>query len=192
MVLTPHGGQYLKTDSNIYELVFMPLQARIYVYDSALQPLSAREIHAQMSMQLPGRSGLCRVAFQYMAVPPAAQQDYLVAVFDVSQLHDKETPITIELSGLSDRHPPTATFTPLLSSAKVRPYVARVLPRKADVDGVMRQRICPACGEVLGSKGPVAKLLIGEQVVYVCNENCMAAVREKPEKYLPPVTVPGR
>ena len=191
VVLTPHGGQYLNTDSNVYELVFMPLQARIYVYDKSLQPLSARDVHAQMSMQLPGQSGLCRIPFQYVATPPAAaQQDYVVAVFDVSQLHDKETPITFELSSLSDRRHPTATFTPLWSRSKVRPYVARVLPRKADLDGVMRQRICPVCGEVLGSKGPVFKLLIGEYVLYVCGENCMAAVSETPEKYLPQPQMP--
>ena len=195
VVLTPHGGQYLNTDSNVYELVFMPLQARIYVYDKSLQPVSARDVHAQMSMQLPGQRDICRIPFQYIATPPAAaEQDYVVAVFDVSQLHDKETPITFELSSLSDRRHPPATFTPLWSRSKVRPYVARVLPRKADLDGVMRQRTCPVCGDVLGSKskGPVVKLLIGEYVLYVCGEDCMAAVSQTPEKYLPQPPVTGR
>ena len=187
VVLTPHGGQYMNTDSNVYELVFMPLQARIYVYDKSLQPLSAKDIMPRCRCSCRRGSGICRVAFQNISLPPAtAQQDYVVAVFDVSQLHDKETPITIELSGLPNRRHPTATFTPLFSSSKVRPYVARVLARKADVESVMRQRICPVCGEVLGSKGAVVKLMIGEQVLYVCGEDCVAAVREKPEKYLAP------
>lgn len=187
-VLTPHGGQYLNTDSNVFEMVFMPLQARIYVYDKALQPLSAQDVHAQMSVQIPGQRDLSRIPFQYLAVPSATgQQDYVVAVFDVSQLHDKETPITLQLSNVSDPRHPAATFTPVWSPAKVRPYVARVLPRKADVDAVMRQRTCPVCGDPLGSKnkGPVVKLLIGEDVLYVCGEDCTAAVSESPEKYLP-------
>ena len=38
-LLTPHGGEYISTDANYYEVVYMPLQTRIYLFDSDLKPL---------------------------------------------------------------------------------------------------------------------------------------------------------
>jgi hypothetical protein len=190
-VLAPHGGMYMNTESNVYETVFMPLQIRIYVYDKSLKTISARDTHVQASIQLPGESTVSQLPFQYIVLPPtAAEQDYVVAVFDVSQLRGKETPIAFEFSNLPDREHPTARFTPLLSNSKVRPYVARVLATKAETDSVLRQRVCPVCGDVLGSKMPVVKLLIAEYPLYVCSEDCMMAVRERPAKYLPQPQAP--
>ena len=116
------------TESNHFELVFMPLQTRIYMYDKLLSPTSARDLHVQMSLQMPGDSKVRRIAFQYFALPPAAaQQDFVVAVFDVSELKDKETPIKIEFADLPDHRHPTASFTPVFSRDRIRPYVVRVL-----------------------------------------------------------------
>lgn len=41
IVLTPHGGEYLQTEAVQYEIVYMPLQARIYLFDKKMKPLSA-------------------------------------------------------------------------------------------------------------------------------------------------------
>ncbi len=151
---TPHGGEYLVTETNHYEIVYMPLQTRIYLFDNKMKPLSARDVHAQMSLKLPSENAPRQIPFQYVAMPAgAAEQDYVVAVFDVRQLKDGETPITFEFSGLSDRRHPTAAFTPVFSPAKIRPYVARVPLTEADRDGVMRQRVCPVSGQMLGSQG---------------------------------------
>jgi hypothetical protein len=172
----------------------MPLQTRIYVYDESFNPLSAQNTHVQMSLQVPGESKPRRIPFQYIANPPGASgQDYVVAVFDVAELNDKETPITVEFSGLPSYRHPTASFTPLFTSDMCRRYVVRVLPTKADTDAALRQRICPVDGDVLGSRGPAVKVLIGEYPLYLCSEDCIAAVRESPEKYLPPqMPAPGR
>jgi hypothetical protein len=192
VVLTPHGGQYLATDANRYELVFMPFQTRIYLYDARLKPLSARDVHAQMSLQLPTENSPRRVAFQYVALPAgAAQQDYVAAGIDLLQLQDKETPIALEFSGLSDRSHPTASFTPVFSPARLRPYVAQVLPmEELDRDGAMRQRVCPVSGDVLGNKGPIVKVYIGEYPLYLCCAGCIAAVRQSPDRFLPQSAVP--
>jgi hypothetical protein len=82
----------------------------------------------------------------------------------------------------------------MFSSSKIRPYVARVLTTEADRDGVMRQRVCPVSGQVLGSTGPVIKLYIADTPLYLSGEDGIAAVKDAPEKYLPqPVTPnPGR
>ncbi|MEN6451973.1 MAG: hypothetical protein ABFC96_15905 [Thermoguttaceae bacterium] len=183
--LTLHGGQYLATDENRYEIVYMPLQTRIYLYDKSFQPLSARDLHAEMSLQLPDEREVRHLPFRY--APPArwGEQDYVVAVLNVAQLNDRETPITFQFTGLPDRQHPTATFTPVFTSANVRPYVTQVLATKADTDAVVRQRVCPVCGQPLGVKRPVVKVLIAEFPLYLCDEECIAAVRETPRRFLP-------
>ena len=71
-------------------------------------------------------------------------------------------------------------------SGEDRPYVAQVLLRKVDAPAVLRQRICPVSGDVLGSRGRVVKVLIGEYPLYLCGEDCLAAVQQEPQKFLPP------
>jgi hypothetical protein len=195
LISTPHGGEYLITDTNHYEIVYMPLQTRIYLFDEKLKPLSARDVHARMSLTLPSESVPWTIPFQHVVMPAgAAEQDYVVAVFDVRQLPDRDTPIAFEFSGLPNRRHPTAGFNPIFSPAKIRPYVARVLLTEADRDGVMRQRVCPVSGQMLGAKGPIIKLYIADYPLYLSGEECIAAVNESPEKYLPPPvsSIPGR
>ncbi len=187
LIPTPHGGDFLMTDTRRYEIVYLPLQARIYQFDTKMKPLSARDVHAQMSLSLPPQNTPWRIPFQYVAQPAGVgEQDYVVAAFEFQQLPDKETPITFELSGLPDHRHPTAAFTPLFTPSSIRPYVARVLLTEADRDGVARQRVCPVSGQMLGVKGPIIKLYIGDYPLYLSGEDCIAAVNESPEKYLPP------
>ncbi|MGA2032330.1 MAG: hypothetical protein ABSG68_08755 [Thermoguttaceae bacterium] len=186
VALTPHGGQFLTTADNRYELVFMPLQTRIYVYDKEAKPLAARDVRVQMSLQLPGETASRRIPLVFVAVPPEmAEQDYVMAVFDVGQLRDAETPITLEFSNLPDRRHPTASFAPIFTRGKIRPYVAQVALAEADRGKVARQAICPVSGHPLGSNGQVVKLLIGEYPLYLCSEKCIAAVKQAPERYVP-------
>jgi hypothetical protein len=193
-VLTPHGGQYLTTANNYYEVVVMPLQTRVYLYDNTVKPLSARDVHVQMSILPPGESRIGPIPLQYVATPPeVADQDYVAVNVDVTRLPDKETPFTFEFTDLPDRHHRTESFSPLFSPAKIRPYVAHVLLTEADRDAVARQRVCPVSGTVLGSTGQVVKLLIGDYPLYVADERCIAAVRQGPERYLPqPQPIVGR
>ena len=202
----PHGGEYLKIKTNQYEyeIVYMPLQVRIYLFDDKLKPLTARNVHAQMSLNVPSQNTPQKIPFQYVAMPRGAtEQDYLVAAFDFRQLPNKETPITLEFSGLPDdkeflgfwdRHSGTASFTSSFSPSKIRPYVARVLLTEADQEGFRRQQFCPVCGRMLGIDRQAIKLYIGDYPLYLAGEDCIAAVKASPEKYLPrPVTpAPGR
>ena len=131
--LTPHGGDYVSTETNYYEIVYMPLQTRIYFYDDKLKPLSARDVHARMTVQMPSENTPRQLPFQYVTMPPGVtEQDYVVAIFDIRPLQNKETSVTIEFSGLADRHYPTASFTPNYSHFAIRPYVAKVLATDAD------------------------------------------------------------
>ncbi|MGA2066519.1 MAG: hypothetical protein ABSG86_16200 [Thermoguttaceae bacterium] len=185
VVLTPHGGEYIATKANRYEIVYMPLQTRIYLYDAKLKPLSARDVHAQMVVQLPGDAAPRRIGLGYVAMPPGvAQQDYVAAAFDIRPLQGKEATITFEFSGLPDPRHATASFTPCYASFSTRPYVATVLLTQADRDGLARQPICPVSGVPLGSRGPIVKLYVGDCPLYVSGEDCIRAVKEAPDRYL--------
>ena len=88
-LFTPHGGEYLTTKTNHYEIVYMPLQARIYLFDDKMKPLTARDIHAQMSLNPPQQNVPQKIPFQYVAKPAGVtEQDYVVAAFDFRQLPD--------------------------------------------------------------------------------------------------------
>ncbi len=191
-VLTPHCGQYL-TNGHCYELVLTMVQARIYVYDKAMKPETARELRVQMSLQVPGEREIRRIPFQYAPLPPGAvEQDCVVANFDFGQLGDKEVPLTIAFFDVPARPQPTASFTPLFTKDAIRPYVAQAALTEADRDAVLRQRVCPVSGDVLGTKGRAVKVLIGEVPIYVCCKDCIRAVRQAPDQYLPrPPAAPG-
>ena len=173
----------------------MPLQTRIYLFDSKLKPLTARDVHAQMTLQLPRENAPRRIAFQYAAMPPGAtEQDYVMAVFDIRPLQDKDTSVTLQFSGLSDHRNPTASFAPYYPRFNIRPYVAKALLTEADRDGIARQQVCPVAGVPLGSRGPVVKLYIADYPLYVSGDDCIEAVKEAPQKFLPqpPMPSPGR
>ena len=190
--LTFHGGEYVSTETNYYEVVYMPLQTRIYLFDTKLKPLSAREMHALMTVQLPTENAPRQVPFQYVAMPVGVgEQDFVMALCDIRPLEGKETSITLEFSGLADRHNPTASFTPYYSRFKMRPYVMRVLLAESDRDAVARQGICPVSGVPLGSQGPVVKLYVADFPLFVAGDECIAAVKESPQKFLPRALMPA-
>lgn len=167
-------------------------QARLYVFDKARRALSARLVRAQMALQPPDASDVVRIPFRYVPPTPGADQDFVAATFDFSQLRDKEVPLTIDFANLPDLRQPTASFSPVFSVDQVRPYVAQVVLSETDRAGIAQQRICPVSGDVLGSKGQIVKVLIGERPLYLCSKDCMAEVRKSPEKFLPPPLPPQR
>jgi hypothetical protein len=195
-LITPHGGELLATKTNQYELVFLPLQARIYLFDEELKPLTARDVCVQMSLSVPPQNTPQKLPLRYVAMPKGVtEQDYLVATFDFRQLPDAETPIRLEFSGLPDsqkflglwdRHNGSASFTPSFRPAKIRPYVTRVMLTEADKEGFRRQQVCPVSGQMLGLGRQAVKLYIGDYPLYLSGEDCIAAVQQAPEKYLPP------
>jgi hypothetical protein len=202
--LTPHGGEYLAAKPNHYEIVYLPLQARIYLFDDKMKPLGARDVRAEMSLNVPPQNTPQKIPFQYVAKSATGNdQDCLVAAFDFRQLPDKETPITVECSGLPesrkflgvwDRRNETASFALSFRPSKIRPYVARGLLTVVDQEGFRRQHVCPVSGRVLGIEKQAIKLYIGEYPLYLAGEDCIAAVKQSPEKYVPhPVApIPGR
>ncbi len=183
--LTLHGGQYLRSDTNQFEYIIMPQQVRIYAYDKILNPISSKEVQAYLSFRLPGETHTRKVPFQYVAATGGTgEQDYLVAAFDASLLPEKDMPTTFVFSGIAAKRTESASFTPLISRADVRPYVIRVQYTKADAEKAARQRVCPVTGVILNPNGPVVKVLVAECPVYISREDDVAELRATPEKYL--------
>lgn len=195
-VLLPHAGEYLATETNYYEIVYMPLQTRIYLYNSKFKPLSARDVRAQMTLQLPTETVARQIPLQFVPLPAGAtEQDYVAAAFDIRPLQDKDASITFDFSSRSDRFSPTTTFTPHYARFSMRPYVARASLVDADHDAIAKQNICPVTGVPLGTRGQAVKLYVAEFPLYVSGEDCIAAVKEAPQKFVPqapPVPNPGR
>jgi len=192
--LLPHAGDYVSSERNYYEIVYMPLQTRIYVYNKKFNPVSAREVHAQMTLRLPAEAVDRTAPFQFVPQGDrAAEQDYLAANFDIRALEDREACITIQVSGAKGAA--GETFTPYYDHFKIRPYLAQALLTEADRDAIARQRTCPVTGAVLGSRGPVVKLYVAEFPLYVSGTDCIAAVNQAPQKFVPqapPPPNPGR
>ncbi len=192
----PHWGEYVETETNHYEIVYLPLQARVYLFDHDLKPLTARDVHARMSLKNVSQP----IPFQYVALPAGTtEQDYVVAAFDFRQLPGTPTPITFDFSGLPDRHKflgiwdrheGAASFSLMFSAPKIRPYVARVPATDADREGIARQMFCPVSRQMLGTNGPIVKLYIADYPLYLAGEECIAAVKAAPETYLHPPAVP--
>jgi hypothetical protein len=192
LVLTPHCGEYLTTKTTTFELVFTMTQARLYAFDKTLTPQSMQNIQVQMSLEIPGERNPTHIPFQYVAMQPGVtEQDFSVAAFNFALLRDKEVAITLDFSNLPDKNHSTASFTPLFTKERVRPYVAQVVLSERDRLGIGQQRVCPVNGELLGSKGQIVKVLIGERPLYLCCKDCMADVRKTPDKYLPAVQPPN-
>jgi hypothetical protein len=184
--LLPHGGDYVSTESNYYEIVYMPFQTRIYVYDKKFKPMSAANLSAQMTVQLPLEPSARKVAFQFTPMPAGAtEQDFAAASFDIRPLQNKETSITLDFGGLASGPNRTATFTPRYEHFTIRPYVSQAALVESDRDAVNRQRVCPVTGAVLGSRGPIIKLYVTDIPLYVSGEDCVAAVKENPRKFVP-------
>ncbi|MHB1033396.1 MAG: hypothetical protein ACYC35_03295 [Pirellulales bacterium] len=187
---TPHGGLFLEAGSNSLEVVYLPQETRVYLYGKSRQPLSARELRAQMSMKLPGETGIRQLALQYVAQPAGSKdQDYLAAAVDVTEVSD-ETPIKFHFENLPDRAHSKAEFTPFFHQSEIRPYVARVSFVQADREGLAQQQTCPVTGARLGSMGDPIKVLVGDRPLYLCCAGCIDKVKETPDNApvrLPPV-----
>lgn len=184
VMITPHGGEFLEAGSNSLEVVYLPHETRVFLYGKTRQPLSARELRGQMSMQFPGETGIRQFPLQYAAQPKGSkEQDYAAATVDLSQVPDSEIPIQFRFENLPDRRPVKAEFNPIFSRSKIRPYVAEVSLTQADRDGIAGQRTCPITGAGLGSMGIPKKVLVGDKALYLCCTDCIDKVKESPQKY---------
>ena len=177
------GGQMTASARHVFEVVYQPRETRVYVYDSAQRPLSARAVRGEIVMQIRGNPQEFRYPLQYVATA-AGQQDYVAARVDVSRVRDGDMTVHFFLASLPAPEEPGVRFvqTFALSRRALTITVAKIT--EGDRGAIARQGICPVTDEALGSMGAPIKVLIGDQAIYVCCEGCISKVRKNPEFYL--------
>lgn len=177
-----HGGQVTATTRQVFEVVYQSQETRVYVYDLAQRPLSARSARGEIVMRVHGNSQEYRYPLQHAA--PSGQHDYLVALVDVSRVRDGDMTVEIVLANLPSRKEPSARFTQTFALSRRTLTVTLAAITELDRPAIAKQRTCLVTDEALGSMGTPIKVLIGGQPIYLCCKGCVSKVRKNPEFYL--------
>ena len=165
----PHAGDYVSTETNYYEVVYMPFQTRIYLYDEQIQADHRQRPPCHDDAAVPLGAGPAEGCLSVCAqAAGATEQDFVAAAMDIRPLQDKEMSVTLEFSGLtgkleSDRNV-HAALRPLRDSA------LRGAGGDAGSGPGRRQRgsgTCPVSGAALGSRGPIVKLYVTDIPLYL-------------------------
>jgi hypothetical protein len=180
--MLPHAGDYVSNEKNYYEIVYMPLQTRIYIYSNRFKPISAQDVQAQMTLRLPTEAMARKIPFQFVPQPAGSnEQDFVAANFDIRPLQDKEVGISFELSNKSD----PSVMTPYYAHFNIRPFVARAAVTVADQEAIARQQTCPVTGVPLVGRKQVVKVYVAEFPLYLSGEDCIVAVKQAPQRFVP-------
>lgn len=184
-----HGGQLVEAQSQYFEVVFLPHETRIYVYAKSFRPLSPREGGGEVLMQVRGNPQVFRYPLRYAAQRSGtADEEYLVADVDVTRVRDGDMQATFSLTGLPAVVERTVKFTHTFALARGAAVVTRAQITAADREGVARQGTCPVMESGFDHGDPI-KLMVGNQALYVCCEDCIDAVKKDPQAYLQKVAM---
>ena len=173
-----------------FEVVYRPMETRVYLYGSERQPIAARGVQGQLVMKVHGNDKEYPFPLKYVAPKPGSTgQDFLAAAVDVSRIRDGSMNVTFELAGLPNPREPRVAFTQAFALSKLLVTVARL----DDSDGarIQRQKVCAVSGGKLGSMGTPIKVLVGDQPIYLCCKGCLGKVQANPEAYLQKVAPAG-
>ena len=114
-----HGGQLVESQSQYFEVVYLPQETRVYVYAKSFRPLSPRESGGEVLMQVRGNPQVFRYPLRYAAQRAGvADEEYLVADVNVTQIRDGDMQVTFLLTGLPAFAERTAKFTHTFALAR--------------------------------------------------------------------------
>ena len=178
-----HGGQLVEAQSQYFEVVYLPHETRVYVYAKSFRPLSPSEGGGEVLMQVRGNPQVFRNRLRYAAQPGIADEEYLVADVNVTQIHDGDMQVTFLLTGLPSFVERTAKFTHAFALSGGAAVVTVAQLTAADREPVARQGFCPVMAAGFDHGAPI-KLIVGDQPLYVCCEGCIDAVKQDPQAYL--------
>ncbi|MHC4177124.1 MAG: heavy metal-binding domain-containing protein [Planctomycetota bacterium] len=181
---TPHGGQISVVEPLRFEVVYLPRETRVYLYDASNRPISAKGAAGRVAMKVRGYEKTYRYPLTYVPTQAGTRaQDYLVLVVNQSRIKDGDMSVTFEMTKLPSREQPRATFTQTFALSKIPVRLAALT--EADRAGVARQKVCPVMGGKLGSMGTPVKVLLGDHPIYLCCKGCLGKVRKDPAAFLP-------
>lgn len=181
---TPHGGQMSAAGQFRYEVVYRPLETRVYLYDASNRPVSSRDVTGKASMTVQGNQKVYQYDLTYAApLGDSVKQDHLALAVNLGRIPDGRMSVTIELGNLPSRQQSRAAFTQTFALAKLP--VSVVATADSDRAAIAQQKVCPVMDAQLGSMGTPVKVLVGDRPVYLCCIGCLGKIQRNPEAYLP-------
>jgi YHS domain-containing protein len=179
----PHGGQVTASHSLNFEVVYLPLEIRVYVYGVMPTPASAKGVSGNVVLQPPHDPHSLRLALKYVA-QAAGQQDYLSAAVDMRHVKPGDLTAAFTLADLPQQDRAGATFTQAVVVSQPKPRVVLAAADPADQAIIARQRVCPVSGAALGSMGAPIKVLVDGKPVYLCCRGCLGRIQANPDQYV--------
>lgn len=183
-VLAPHRGQMFRSNAQLVEVVYLPRETRIYLFDSTGNPFPARGASGEVIMQVAGNPEYFRNPLRYVAQPQGSpEQDYLAAQVDVTKIRDGDMRVYFDLLNLPGPTERSVRFNQVFALTTDLLTVVVVPLTEADRPAVARQATCPVMQTGFDHGEPI-KLLVGKQVIYVCCEDCIETIKTNPQAYL--------
>ena len=178
-----HGGQLTATARQMFEVVYQPKETRVYVYDLAKRPLSARSSRGEIVMNIRDNPKEFRYPLKHVA-PGDGTHDYLVALVDVSRVRDGDMTVDIVLADLPSREEPSARFRQTFALSHRALEIKVTQSAAGDQAAIRAQGICVISEAPLGSMGAPIKVSIGGEALYLCCQGCVGKVKKNPDVYL--------
>ena len=178
----PHGGQAKFGWQHVVEVVYLPQQIRIYLYDAQRRPLSPQGVAGDVALEVNGNP---RQWWYRLEQAPAG--DHLVVNVDLTRVRERDMVAHFQLNNLPYREEPQIRFGQVFVLSQVpRPRVEVVPLAAGDPEAVGRQAVCPVTGDKFDHGEPI-KLLVDGQPMFVCCEGCVEEVNKSPDKFAAPV-----
>lgn len=184
--IAPHAGQLSKTTDSYFEVVYGPYETRIYVYDTFRSPKSARGMLGAAIMQVQSNGQEFRYPLHF--VPVTEGQDYLAIKIDLTRVRDGDMKVNFALGNVPSEIEQSARVTQVFLMSRPPTTVAVVPLTEADGVLIETQRVCPVMDAGLSEHGQPIKLMVDDQPLFVCCEDCISEVENNPQKYVAKVT----
>lgn len=181
-------GQVKATWRHLFEVRYAPWGIQIFVSDASGNPLSPRGIQGDVVLEVRGDPRQWRYPLQYVAADASpVGREHLLVLADLSRVRDGDMLVLVDMTHLPQPEESSVrfvqTFAVTSPAEAARPLTVTVVEfTESDRTAVARQRTCPVTNDDF-KHGPPIKLLVGNQVLYVCCEPCIEEVRQAPEKF---------
>ncbi len=179
-----HGGQLTVMPPLKFEVLYLPKEARVYLYGPDGQAETARNVQGEITLLARRSDRAVRVPLHCVAAAPGSQPDYLSAAVDLGNIKNGDLTANLRLAHLPWPTRPEATFAQSVVVSKAQPQVVLAALGPDDQAAIARQRVCPVTGARLGSMGEPIKVLIHGQPLYLCCKACLHKVQANPAAYL--------
>ena len=173
----PHQGQVKAGWQHVVEVVYLPQQIRVYLYDPQGRALSPQGVAGDVVLEVNGNPRQW-----WYRLEPTPNGDHLVVNVDLSRVRDRDMVAIFELKNLPYREEAQVRFAQLFILSQANSRVEVVPLAAGDREAVGRQVVCPVTGDKFDHGEPI-KLLVDRQPVFVCCEGCVEDVKKDPDKF---------